>query len=72
MPEATDMASKRKSERRDDYLAVRLTDAERKRLQEVVRLFPDHTQAVVVRAALMAGLAVVERDGITIAPKPRR
>lgn len=66
------MATKRKSERREEHLGIRLTEAEQKRLADVVRLFPTHAKSIVVRAALMAGLDVIERDGITIAPTKAR
>lgn len=70
--ESTTVATKKKSERREEQLAIRLTEAESKRLAHVVSLFPASTKSTVVRAALLAGLDVVERQGITIAPSKRR
>ena len=67
------MATKRKADKREEHLGIRLSLAEEKRLAEVVKLFPTYAKSVVVRAALMAGLDVIEREGIKIAPsKPRR
>lgn len=67
------MASKRKGERREAHLGIRLTEAEQKRLNEVAKLFPTMPKSQLVRVALMAGLDAVERDGITLAPvKPSK
>lgn len=67
-----EMATKRADVKRERHLGIRLTDAEAKRLAEVSKLFPDMPKSALVRFALMAGLAVVEREGINVAPKPRR
>ncbi len=71
--EAAMPAKKKASERREAMLNIRLTDAEQKRLNDAARLFPAMTKSQLVRVALMAGLDVIEREGITLAPqKPRR
>jgi hypothetical protein len=61
-------AKKRASEVRGTHLGLRLTVKERKRLRDVARKFPAIPESAVARLALLAGLDVLERDGI---PAPR-
>lgn len=59
------MAAKKKtSDVRATHLGIRLTAKERKRLREVARRFAGMPESAVARIALLAGLDVLERDGI--------
>jgi hypothetical protein len=57
-------AKKRASDVRGTHLGIRLTSKERKRLRDVARRFPAIPESAIARIALLAGLDVVERDGI--------
>lgn len=60
-------AKKKTSEVRGTHLGIRLTSKERKRLRDVARRFAGMPESAVARVALLAGLDVLERDGIPAA-----
>jgi hypothetical protein len=64
----TSFAADDASDVRGTHLGIRLTARERRRLREVARRFPAMPESAIARIALLAGLDVVERDGI---PAPR-
>jgi hypothetical protein len=61
-------AKKKDSERRETHLGIRLTEKERKHLAKVAKRFPSMGESAVARHALLKGLEVIERDGISLAP----
>ena len=63
----TTMAAKKKAiDRRALTLGIRLTEKERARLAKVAKRFATMPESAVARIALMKGLEVLERDGITL------
>ena len=62
-------AKKKKSEVRGTHLGVRLTRDESKHLDEVARLFPAVPKSTLVRLAILRGLDVIRREGISLAPE---
>lgn len=60
---------KPESTARTEHLGVRLTTVERARVANVARRFAeDLSESTVVRLALMRGLDLIEREGITLPP----
>ncbi len=65
-------ATKRASERRENHLGIRLTTQEAKRLRTVGKAYPSLAKSDLARIALLKGLDLIERDGITLPPPKAR
>ncbi len=61
-------AKKKATDRRETHLGIRLTEKERARLAKVAKRFATMPESAVARIALMKGLEVIEREGITLPP----
>jgi hypothetical protein len=60
---------RRKKDRRETTLALRLTQEESDRVKEVAQRFPFAPVSAIARVALMKGLAIIEKEGIRLDPR---